>query len=299
FRNGTDITAEPSIKQYTNQILNITVSYQEAASPYKHVSNAIVDINGSGISEVFNEFGTNYSVLIDTTDLNQGANFLTIYARKDKYEPQTILLTIEIIQIETNLTLYIDGTDITDVPSITQYTNQSLNITVSYQEAASPYNHVSGATVEINGSGISELLYEAFNNYSVLINTTDLNLGANFLTIYAHKDNYEPQMIFLTIEIIRIETNLTLYLNGAEKTVVPSITLYTNQSLNITVSYREFEIPYKHVSGAIVDINGSGISELLYEAFNNYSVLINTANLNIGANFLTIYARKDKYEPQT
>ncbi len=299
YKNRTDITAVPSIKQYTNEILNITVSYQEVASPYSHVSGAIVEINGSGISEQLNEAFNNYSVLIDTTDLNQGANFLTIYARKDKFEPQTILLTIEIIQIETNLTLYIDGTDITDVPSITQYTNQSLNITVSYQEAASPYNHVSGATVEINGSGISKVFNEAFNNYSVLINTTVLNLGANFLTIYAHKDNYEPQMIFLTIEIIRIETNLTLYKNGIDITAIPSIKQYTNQILDITVSYKEATGPYKHVSGAIVDINGSGISKVFNELGTNYSVLIDTTNLNQGANFLTIYARKDNYEPLT
>ena len=299
FRNGTDITAEPSIKQYTNQILNITVSYIEAASPYNLVSGAIVDINGSGISKVFNEFGTNYSVLIDMIDLNQGANFLTIYARKDKYEPQTILLTIEIILIETEIKLFLNGVDKTNEPSITLYTNQILNITISYQEAASPYNHVSGAIVDINGSGISKVFNEAFNNYSVLINTANLNLGANFLTIYARKDNYEPQTILISIEIIQIETNLILYINGTDITAAPSIKQYTNQILNITVSYIESISPYNHVSGAIVDINGSGISELLYEAFNNYSVLINTADLNLGANFLTIYARKENFEPQT
>jgi len=298
FRNGTDITAEPSIKQYTNQILNITVSYIEVASPYNLVSGAIVDINGSGISKVFNEFGTNYSVLIDMIDLNQGANFLTIYARKDKYEPQAILLTIEIILIETVLKLYLDGVNKTNEPSITLYTNQILNITISYQEAASPYNHVSGAIVDINGSGISKVFNEAFNNYSGLINTANLNLGANFLTIYAHKDNYEPQTILLTIEIILIETEIKLFLNGVDKTNEPSITLYTNQLLNITISYRD-SILMEHIIGATVDINGSGISKQFTEAFNNYSVEINSTYLNLGANFLTIYARKDNYEPQT
>lgn len=298
YLNETDSTSDPSYQLTDNQLLNITVSYIDTILT-EHISGAIVDINGSGISEQLNEAFNNYSVEINSTDLNLGVNFLTIYAQKETYEPQSILITIEVIQIETELNLYLDGEDKTSESSITKYTNQSLNITISYREFEIPNKHVSGAIVDINGSGISEPLYEAFNNYSVLINTTKLNLGANFLTIYARKDKYEPQTILLSIEIIQIETNLTLYKNGIDITAIPSIKQYTNQILNITVSYQEATGPYKHVSGAIVDINGSGISKVFNELGTNYSVLIDTTNLNQGANFLTIYARKENFEPQT
>ena len=296
FIDGEEITSDPSIIRYPNEILNITVSYDRTV-PFGHIPGATVDINGSGISEFLPEAFDNYSILINTDDLNQGANFLTIYARKDGYEPQTILLVIQIIQIETELSLFVDGEEITSDPSITRYQNEILNITVSYDRTV-PFGHIPGAIVDINGSGISELLPEAFNNYSILINTNDLNQGVNFLTIYARKDNYEPQSISLVIEIIQIETELSLFIDGEDITSDPSITQYPNKNLNITVSYDRF-IPFGHVPGAIVDINGSGISELLPEAFNNYSILINTNDLNQGVNFLTIYARKNGYEPQT
>jgi len=300
YKNRTDITAVPSIKQYTNEILNITVSYQDAKIPDKHISGAIVDINGSGISEQLNEAFNNYSVLINMADLNQGANFLTIYARKDKYEPQTILLTIEIIQIETNLTLYKNGIDITAIPSIKQYTNQILNITVSYKEATGPYKHVSGAIVDINGSEISKVFNELGTNYSVLIDTTNLNQGANFLTIYARKENFEPQTILLTIEIIQIETDLKLFLNGVDKTNEPSIDVITLETLNITIKYTTYGTGV-HISNATIELSGNGLLINISENLDlkQYSFIINTIDLNVGFNFLTVYAQKSNYEAQT
>ncbi|MBA7702601.1 hypothetical protein ES703_111370 [subsurface metagenome] len=223
---------------------------------------------------------------------------MTIYAQKETYEPQSILITIEVIQIETELNLYLDGEDKTSEPSITKYTNQSLNITISYREFEIPNKHVSGAIVDINGSGISEPLYEAFNNYSVLINTTKLNLGANFLTIYARKENFEPQTILLTIEIIQIETDLKLFLNGVDKTNEPSIDVITLETLNITIKYTTYGTG---VHNATIELSGSGLSINISENLDlkQYSFIINTIDLNVGFNFLTVYAQKSNYEAQT
>ena len=286
----------PSIQLYKNHLLNITISYTDLIT-MEHIPNAIVDINGSGISELLQENFDNYSILIDTDDLNQGVNFLTIFVRKDGYEPHSISLIIEIIQIETDLTLFLDGADSTADPSIQLYDNQLLNITISYTDLIA-MEHIPTAIVDINGSGISELLVESFNNYTVVINTVDLNQGVNFLTIFVRKDGYEPQTISLIIEIIQIETDLTLFLDGADSTADPSIQRYNNQLLNITISYTDL-IAMGLITNATVDINGSGISELFVESFNNYTVVINTVDLNQGVNFLTIYARKKNYEPQT
>jgi len=296
YLNGMVQGQNPSITLYKNQLLNITLTYNDTLSK-EHIPDAIVDINGSGVSKLLTEAFNNYSVIINTTDLNQGVNFLTIFARKDSYEAHSIPFIIDIIQIETNLTLFIDGEDITSDPSINRYTNEILNITVSYDRSV-PVSHIPGALVDINGSGVSKPLAEAFNNYSVLINTTDLNKGANFLTIYARKVDYEPQTILFIIQIIQIETELSLFVDGMDITSDPSINRYPNEILNITVSY-DRSVPVSHIPGALVDINGSGVSKPLTGAFNNYSVLINTTILNQGANFLTIYARKNGYEPQT
>ncbi len=296
YIDGVDKTSNPAINAYTNQLINLTVSYREDISA-TFISGATVDVNGSGISELLDEVYNNYTYTIDTSELNFGANFLTIYARKNGYEPQSIILTVQVVQIETVLDLYIDGVDKTSNPAITTYNNQFINLTVSYREDISTM-FISGATVDVNGSSISELLDEVYNNYTLTIDTSELNFGANFLTIYARKNGYEPQSIILTVQVVQIETVLDLYIDGVDKTSNPAITTYNNQFINLTVSYRE-DISTMFISGATVDVNGSSISELLDEVYNNYTLMIDTSDLNFGANFLTIYARKDGYEPQS
>jgi sRNA-binding regulator protein Hfq len=296
YLDGEDKTLNPSIETYSNQLVNLTVSYIDFTTSL-FISGATVDVNGSGVSEVLIESYNNYTVMLDTSDLNFGANFLTIYARKEGYGPQSIIFTIQIIQIETTLNLYLDGEDKTLNPAITTYTNQLINLTVSYDELISGL-FISGATVDVNGSGVSEVLIESYNNYTVMLDTSELNFGANFLTIYARKEGYEPQSIIFTIQIIQIETTLNLYLDGEDKTLNPAMTTYTNQLFNLTVSYIDFATSF-FISGATVDVNGSGVSEVLIESYNNYTVMLDTSDLNFGANFLTIYARKEGYEPQS
>ncbi|MFW9987256.1 MAG: hypothetical protein ACFFC3_01215 [Candidatus Odinarchaeota archaeon] len=296
YIDGVNETADHTIQRYIGQEVNVTVSYNRS-DPVGHIPGATVDINGSGISKVLEDKFNNYSILINTTKLNQGANFLSIFARKDGYNPQAVILVIEIIQIETNLTLFVNGSDISSDPSIEQYPNQILNVTISYN-TSNPISHIPGATVDINGSGISEVLPEAFDNYSVEIDTDDLNQGANFLSIFVRKDGYEPQAIILVIQIIQIETELTLFVDGVDITLDPSIEQYPGQNVNITISYNTSN-PISHIPGATVDINSTAISEVLPEAFDNYSVEIDTDDLNQGANFLSIFARKEGYEPQS
>ena len=296
YLDDKDKTSKPTMTSYVNEIINIDVTYKESVSQV-FVSEATVDINGSGISEVLGESSGNYSITIDTDNLNFGANFLTIYARKNGYEAQSIILTIQIVQIETELELYLDDEDKTTNPAITKYPNQLLTIDVTYKEDISEL-FISGATVDINGSGVSEVLVESSGNYSITIDTDDLNLGANFLTVYARKNGFEPQSIVITIQILQIETELVLYLDGDDKTSNAAITKYPNQLLTINVTYKEFVSQF-FISGATVDINGSGVSEVLGESSGNYSIMIDTDDLNFGANFLTIYARKNSFEPQS
>ena len=296
YLNDENKTSNPNITTYSNQLINVTVSYKDAISK-EFVSGATVDVNGSGISEVLGESHNNYTVMIDTNKLNFGASFLTIYARKEGYEPQSIIIPVQIIQIETVLNLYLNGENKTSSPSITIYTDQSINLTVSYKDKITS-QFISGATVDVNGSSVSEILVESHDNYMAMIDTSKLNSGANNFTIYSRKMGYEPQSIIFTIQVVQIKTVLNLFLNGANKTLNPVLTTYTDQLINLTVSYKE-AISMLFISGATVDVNGSGISKVLGESYNNYSVIIDTSKLKLGANLLTIYARKEGYEPQS
>jgi len=293
YLNGAVQGKNPSIQLYDNQLLNITISYNDSID-LEHIPNAFVDINGSGISEILVESFNNYSVIIDTTDLNQGVNFLTIFVRKDGYKAHSILIIIEIIQIETDLRLFLEGEDKTYNPSITLYPAQTLNITISYYDSIA-VAHIPNAIVDINGSGISEILVESFNNYSLLINTADLNQGANFLSIYARKKNYEPQTILLIIEIIQIETNITLFIDGNPKNDGDTIQVEFDDFINITVYYRD-NLTNQHLSNAEVNLLGIGN---LNEGPNQYTIILDAKNLDLGITTLTVFAQLTNYEPES
>ena len=282
----------------TNETLNVTVSYREESSPYKHISNAIVEINGSGISELLVESFSNYSMLINTTDLNQGVNFLTIIAQKDGYKPQSILLIIEIIQKETSLTLFLDGEDKTTNPSIDIIYGDILNITIKYTDIGTGA-HISGATVELSGSGLLENLTEnsVLKHYWVIINTTNLDIGVLFLTIFSQKTNFEPQTILVTIEIHERETGIEIYLNQIDKTLDRYIELPIGAYLNITIKYIDILTDFL-LKNATIQLLGEGFDLLFNEnnILEQYSIIINTDQLDIGVKFLTIYAQKPNYQ---
>ena len=298
YLNETDSTSDPSYQLTDNQLLNITVSYIDTILT-EHISGAIVDINGSVISEPLNEAFNNYSVVINSTYLNQGVNFLTIYARKDNYEPQSILLTIEIIQIETELKLFLDGVDKTNEPSIDVINLETLNIIIKYTTSGTGA-HIINATIELSGSGLLVNLSEslALNQYWIDIDAIDLNTGFNFLTVYAQKSNYEAQTILITIQVIDRETDIEINLNQVNKTLDKSIELPIGKELNITFKYFDAKTGV-YINNATVQLIGTDIPLNLteYPQLQHYSLNIDTRNLDWGVQFLTIVAEKTNYQP--
>ncbi|MFX1390107.1 MAG: hypothetical protein ACFE9Z_08605 [Promethearchaeota archaeon] len=100
-----------------------------------------------------------------------------------------------------------------------------------------------------------------------------------------------------TIIFADYETSLELYLNGANKTISPSITVPIGQNLTITVRY--LNQTGGHIPGAGIQLTGIGIIKDLKEFANNYSVTFNvTQELSMGPNYLSIEATKTNFESQ-
>ncbi len=197
----------PLIKQL-NKTININMTYFEKQTG-DFIEGAHVTINGSGISDVLRSFGTeNYSIPINTSLLNQGVNFFTIYAQNDTCLPQIVFITIEIVQTQTELRLYINGTRQSLTGVIVEadpFTPGDIyNITLEYIDIdQEPHVLIPDATVNLTGPGFSDkLLPNIHNNYSVILNSEDLNWGVNYLSILAQKTNYEPQTITIKFEVI-------------------------------------------------------------------------------------------------
>jgi hypothetical protein len=284
---------------------NITASYTDELTG-NHIGGATISLNGTIFSSLLNERGNNYSCKLNSTDsrLNWGVNYLSIIAQKLLYEPQTVTIKITIIAIQTNYTLFLNGIQKQNsdpYKSITLMWNENLNVTVKFFDKTGQY--INGATVDINGTGISYLLSENVprQQYNRTINTAVISVGIKYLTIVAHKNNYEAQTIVFKVEVTVRSTEYRFFLNSANKTtdIDKFITLPWNENLNVTVKFLDSE-DNQHISSAIVAINETGgFSKLLTGIGQQYNVTTNTAVFGVGITYLTILARKDNYTTQT
>ena len=295
--NGDDLTLERYIEVEIDQILNVTVYFTDSFDD-SFISGANIRVTGA-LNDNFTEnaYFEYYNVTIQTNDLDQGINFLTIFAQKQDYEYQSIIFTIEVKEKETNLQLFLNGEDQTLGKSIEVVVGDLVNVTIIYEDTLN--NFINGAEVIILGEGINFNLtkHPLYNQYNISINSELLNFGINFLTLYAKKANYQPQTLILKIEINDKETNMHILLNGLNKTVDRTLTLPIQSELNITIKYTVLDTD-SIILGATIQLIGEGLNKVLdYDSIHQqYYTTIDTSLLDIGVRFLTIYAQKANYQ---
>ncbi len=302
FINGINRTTEKSLSLTSGELLNITVKYRDALLAGQFIENASVKAIGGSISQVLTEnlVLQYYNISLNTTQLGIGITFLTISAQKKNYTSNSVVLTITVSERGTSYALFLNGQNKTATKTIQLLTNQTLNITFTFKDYITQ-THISGATVELlgayNGNFTDNI---ALSHYNYSLNTTLLNEGVNFLTIFAQKTGYDSKSILFTVEIIKIETKLELYLNGTEKTLDRSFELVTGADLNVTITFKNNNTG-NHIDLASVRIVGEGIDANLTEdgSAKQYWIIVNATNLNWGVNFLTVFAEKSAYKPQT
>ena len=108
--------------------------------------------------------------------------------------------------------------------------------------------------------------------------------------------------VYLVITYVKtitdIPTTYDILLNGENKTLDPVIILPYGENLNLTIKYLEFSSRF-HIPNATVQLFGK-VSGFLTEnsSLNQYSIPINTTNLGVGLNILSIVAQKNLFETQ-
>ena len=221
-----------------------------------------------------------------------------IYASAYQYESQIKTVRVYITELDSQIDLKLNGTDTGPNAVYVVQVWQQVNITIRYQDTFG--NHISGATANLIGKTFSRPLQEDFINeqYSILLNATDLGQGIDNLVVNAEKENYKPNSIPFIFEIIERETNYEIYINGVNKTTDPFDSVLVTSILNITVKY--YDILGAYIPGATVSLSGD-YSENLTEisSLQQYTVLINTADLAIGIRSLQLNAYRANYELQS
>jgi hypothetical protein len=270
-----------------NEFLNFTVFYEDNLTN-TFIDAASVELLGFGS---MNETSNQYNFTLNTNDLNQGVNVITVFAQKSNYQSQTIQVYVNVVERATQLMLYIDSIQKYDGNAINSQYDEFINVTILYTDDLTSL-HIDAASVELLGFGN---MNETSNQYNFTLNTNDLNQGVNVLTIFAQKGNYQSQTIQFFINVEIRSTYVEFYVDSVERYDGDTINTQFDVILNITVKYRDNNTD-SHLTGASVDLLGLGGFDEFGTQF-NFSIQTNL--LAKGINILTIFSQIDGYQAQT
>ena len=270
-----------------NEFLNFTVFYEDNLTN-TYIDAASVELLGFGsMNETLNQ----YNFTLNTNDLSQGVNVLTVFAQKNNYQSQTIQIYVNVVERATQLILYIDNVQKFDGNTVISQFDEIINVTILYRDDLTSL-HIDAASVELLGFGS---MNETSNQYNFTLNTNDLVQGVNILTIFAQKGNYQSQTIQFFMNVQIRTTYVKFYVDSVERNDGDTINSQFDVSLNVTVLYRDNNTD-SHLTGASVDLLGLGSFDELGTQF-NFTILTN--NLTKGINILTIFCQFDGYQAQT
>jgi len=258
-----------------------TGSFQYAKNGGFDVTSLIdVDSNVNLSIEVYiaDEFTLNRSITISIDEINLTISYTETFA-----------------DTPTNLDLFLDMSNKTLDPFIELPYGEFLNITIKYtvnQTGA----HISNATVELAGK-VSGTLSEniTLEQYTIMVNTSQLGIGVKILSITAQKDIYEPESIQFFVEVVERDTEIQLFIDGNQKSDSDTIQLEIVESINVTVNFRDI-ITQQHLSNATINLIGRG---QLNETNNQYNITLNAQDLRQGITVLTIFAQLVNYQSQS
>ena len=287
YINNSQINESDTLFSHYDEYLDITVNYTDDLTS-AHVDGASVDLLGIGSMD---EDANQYNFTLNTNNLTQGVNVLTIFAQKSNFQSQTIQFFISIQIIATNIICYVDGNKMVDGDTIDSQFDVSLNVTVFFKDNETN-THITGASVEI--LGLLGSFDENGNQFNYTIKTNDLEKGPNILTIFAQLDGYQPQTIQFFINVDERATELLLFVDGDPINQGDTIEFEANELINITVFYKD-DLTGAHLGGANVELLDFDILDEINSQFN---ITINSNNLTEEVNILTIFAQLSNYQPK-
>ncbi|MFW9872759.1 MAG: hypothetical protein ACFFG0_06610 [Candidatus Thorarchaeota archaeon] len=204
-----------------------------------------------------------------------------------------ITYTEQYIGDPTTYQLFLNRVNKTDDPVVSVPLGENLNITIRYCNQTR--DHIPGAIVQLEGKvNVPLLENNTLQQYSAMINTSNIGIGVSSLTITAQKSNYNTQSIPFFVEVTERETELLLFLDGIQKFEGDSIKVELDEMINATICYRD-NISRKHLPNANIELLGMGV---LNETGEQYNITIDPNKLDQGISALTIFAQVVNYKPQ-
>ena len=292
YVEGVERNDGDTINSQFDVSLNVTVLYRDNNTD-SHLIGANVDLLGIGS---FDEDGSQFNFTILTNTLAKGINILTIFCQFDGYQVQTIQFFINVDERATELILFVNGIQKNQSDTIQFEANELINITVFYSDYLTGA-HLGGANVELLGVNP---LDDSGLQFNITINSNDLELGINILTVFAQLLNYQPKSIQFFIEVIERATQIQLFLNGVDQTNDPVLEVPIGTDINITLKFKDNRTGDEIPSG-VLQLIGESLSENLIEnlILEQYSIILNSSNLLLGVKLFTIVAQAPTYQINT
>ena len=284
--NDVPKTTNNTVKIKYDMVMNITIFYRDNLTN-QHLSGANVTITNFGDLTENNE---QYNYSLNSNALNLGFNVLTINAHSENYTSQLIQLYVEVFERATEFELYVNEDQKANNDIIQIEVNQILNLTVFYRDDITKV-HLSGAEATLLTVGN---FIEIGTQYNYTLNSNDLSLGFNVLSIFTQLDNYESQSIQIYIDVYNIATELQLLVDYIPTDALEIIQVEVNQFVNLTVFYRD-NVTKLHISGAIVSLGWDNFTETGSQYYYN----LDTNDLDQGITIVTIVAQFNNYQSQT
>lgn len=221
---------ETIVDVYINRNFYLEVNYTE------EVSSAV--INGATLNVSWASFynitpvANGFIINLSTINLSLAIYTILLELNHPGHESGFKNVYVNVIPRTTSLKIFLNQEDKTSDRSLSIPGNEPLNITVTYRDTIIN-SFIYGATVELNGSGISDTLTENGQQYSIIFNPGDLPVGIHFLSITAQKDDYSiaPSIIKITVDQIEIHVE-TIGING-------TIELFAGASFTISINLTE------------------------------------------------------------
>ncbi len=284
--NGQDVTATPYLVYPVREDLDIVVRYLNETSG--RITGADVSITGD-IFRDLNPVSNQYEITLNTTeDFQQGDNNIVIQASKKNYDLAASPKTINVRKLVGEIKRF--GTEDNEINVLT---NQPTLVQLILNDTDND-EYIKGATVTYTG-GLGYGVFTDPNNdgiYNATILIEDDGYYSMTISATAGSD-YSFNTYLLNFNSTTQGKSIStywLFLNDADRTSQPSLTISTRSLVNITIVYRNQTDQSQHVPGASIELTEEGkFIGNLQEKINHYSININTTeDLDIGTNYLTL-----------
>ncbi|WP_457557218.1 hypothetical protein [Candidatus Harpocratesius sp.] len=237
----------------------------------------------------------NYELFLSSFDFGQAGSYtFEITASKPQYATRTLVITVTIMTIPTELSSSYEN------DTITLYWGESENLTVSFDNlinSSAPVG-IGDATVSYYAASLGmpngDLLPQNDGMYTFDLQSIDFGQAGTYtFRITATKNQYETQQLVLTIHILVIPTSFT-----TEQT---NYTVTWRDQFIITVQFTDLYRSTGITDGTVSFYVGqqAGLTGILsHEAGGIYSIAINSTDF-AGVGSYTLYVTAEKYQYST